>query len=334
MSKDEKSGVPTTQLGYPEALSDEDPDSDAPTVIHPSPGTPVPDNRRADAHRQRLEELVRRASLAPASEPPPTLKHPSSASPRTSGERHRTSRPAAATASRDNSASHGSIAPTSAPLSSLSTHIVGFKLAVWVGVGVAVGGLAAMHLDRVLHPAQPVVECGSDKTAAPPAASTALGRAQRAPAVERTALSGDVSPVIEGAPTARAYPEVRSALASRVRSATQRDAIGEKPRSAAVDKVTAKHEPPKQLTPADDLARPNSPPLPSSQPMLPPLVLRTEGPKGSLSDRADSAEPTTPSWDDHFPTQACADPSRVQVPTQLHPRVNPLMTSGQVFEKP
>src|SRR5690606_40675988 len=31
---------------------------------------------------------------------------------------------------------------------------------------------------------------------------------------------------------------------------------------------------------------------------------------------------------------ACSDPERVQVPTQLHPRVNALMTSSQVFATP
>lgn len=267
------------------------PDSDAPTAIQPPPTATGVESRRADVHRQRLEDLVRRANGSTAGE----SSQRAEASPRAA--RQPTS--IAPTHISSNSA----LAPPAQPSGRPSV----LALTSLVALGAMLGGLAALHVDRALHE-PPVVaqQCGEPNALLrPPAAEAPVAAPQVVHLPPAVATSGS---------RASAAP----ALPNPARH--QNSALGSKglahPRAMAQrESTSASAHPHPGSQSATNAASPvmAEPPLPGTMDT------------SSLAPAGISADPYG---------GACSDPERVQVPTQLHPRVNALMTSSQVFATP
>jgi hypothetical protein len=162
--------------------------------------------------------------------------------------------------------------------------IAGPRLALYVALGVAVGGVLALQIDRLLnapsHSATPTTAYVAMDAPSPDEASYAYryDSTEEVPATNDDANGADVTPNVERLVPPPAVRRQRMALAA------------------------APATPPMAAAPTETPLPPNVSPSPPS------LVL------------AQVSEQT-----------ACSQYPTVHIPTQLHPRVNPLMSSSQVF---
>lgn len=234
---------------------DTDRDSDAPTQLWSGrlSFASITPRLRAVRHRQRLEALLNTQTgitYDAASELPATKPRPTPASEKPSVHQQSTNPPLATAAAT-------------------SPGMSGPQLALFVAVGVAVGGIAALHLDHILHPFS-----RHDREV-----HTAAQSVQQAPAS-----------AARGNELHTAAPESKRDDLSNVRLAA------------------APIQPARSLTPK----------------------LRSQGSEANLPAQvnpplAATATPAKPPE---------VDPSdELRIPTQLHPRINPLMTSNQVFRE-
>ncbi len=159
--------------------------------------------------------------------------------------------------------------------------VTGPRLAVFVALGVAVGGLAALQLDRVLSP-----------TEATPAGANAAQAALR-----------NESPQAEAPAAAeQTYDSTEEVLAM----------VGE----AEMADVPPLQVEVVQLRPPNRIHRANGVDVP---------------PQTASTANVSQEPPATLAFAPNVNQSACSRYPTVHIPTQLHPRVNPLMTSSQVF---
>jgi hypothetical protein len=153
--------------------------------------------------------------------------------------------------------------------------VTGPRLAVFVALGVAMGGLAALQIDRLISPASPAVAASGVER---PQLQVEIPLAQAAePALELNEPSEET--VILADENAEVPPLQVEIVPLRAPVKTQRPALAE------------------------------TPPATNVSPVLPPELAFAPAPQQS----------------------SCGRYPAVHVPTQLHPRINPLMTSNQVF---
>jgi hypothetical protein len=159
--------------------------------------------------------------------------------------------------------------------------VTGPRLAVFVALGVAVGGLAALQLDRVLSP-----------TDATPAAANAARSPQQNEAPRAEAPEA----------TEQVYDSTEEVLAM----------VGE----AQMADVPPLQVEVVQLRPPNRIPRANVVDVP---------------PQTVATANVSQEPPATSAFAPNVNQSACSRYPTVHIPTQLHPRVNPLMTSSQVF---
>lgn len=254
-------------------------DSDAPTQLWQSPLRHLSQFplRRAARRRERLEALLKGQEITSTGalsstnltqtanrdvSPPPPAYHPSA--------EEMPPPPSIPTGT------YTSIRPVSGP-----------RLAVFVALGVAVGGLAALQLNRVLTPHEH--ERSERRT---------VESAQAAAAALVTPSTPQAAPPL----TQPSMPEPNAEACAPGEFATAD--VPPLPVDVVASRPTARATKASSGLPASDerLAQPAS-----------------ESPPTASVNR----EPSSPGSCERYPS--------VHIPTQLHPRINPLMTSSQVF---
>lgn len=276
--------------GYPKPSDGPPYDSEAPTQLWQSPFRHLSQfpNRRAARRRERLEALLKGEDVTSTAMLSSTNLTETATS--------------AANASAASSSSDVSPftppaglpdvppPPESIPTGTYTSirPVSGPRLAIFVALGVAAGGLAALQLNRVLTPIEGATPNSVTASVAPPAARTDEAKAAVAQAPEPIpAFEVDMpeacAPDAEKAP---AVPPLQVEVVS-VRATSP---------LAKPGKSTAHASAPGPVT--------NDTPVDVSSALVNP-------------------EPTSQT--------SCSRYSSVQIPTQLHPRINPLMTSNQVF---
>lgn len=265
-----------TPSGYPQPIDGKPYDSEAPTQLWQSPFRHLSQfpNRRAARRRERLEALLKGQEI--------------------------TNTGLLTSTSLTQTAAIQDVSPLSLPLAenvlpdcppppeSIPTGtytsirpVSGPRMAVFIAVGVAVGGFAALQLNRVLTPADGAKQ--ATVTAAIPAVVSAVAPVSIVPA----------------APVANAF-----------------EPAGCEPEEAKIAAV-----PPLQV---DVVAL-----RPIARSSKPSTVITASPEHEALPTSPDAMEAMV---NTDQPAQAsCSRYPSVHIPTQLHPRINPLMTSSQVF---
>lgn len=243
-------------------------DSEAPTQLWDSPSkdrdTSQFSLRRAARRRERLEALLKGyEENATSTELGTPLGSPNS----TQGRRDVTpprALPQIPTAPSLPTGTYTSVRPVTGP-----------RLAVFVALGVTIGGLAALQIDRLISPESPFVAAGRPET---PQLQVEVPLVQDSPPAPRPNDSTEeVMALVEQAPE---VPPLQVEIVQlRQPAKPQRPTSAETPPAANV-----------------------SPPPP---------------PEGAFTPATQQS--------------SCGRYPTVHVPTQLHPRINALMTSNQVF---
>lgn len=273
--------------GYPKPSDGTPYDSEAPTQLWQSPFRHLSQfpNRRAARRRERLEALLKGQDVTSTGMLSSTnlteTVTPSS-----------TKSTATAVADVSPFTPPAGLPEAPPPPESIPTGtytsirpVSGPRLAIFVALGVAAGGLAALQLNRVLTPLDDEKQASATANVAPEAARTDEARA-----------------VVAAVPIA---PEV---FAIDAREACAPEESEEK----AV--VPPLHVDVVAVRPATPMAKFGKA---TSHTSVSPVAADTD-----VSSALINPEPTTQT--------SCSRPG-VQIPTQLHPRINPLMTSNQVF---
>ena len=271
-----------TPSGTPEPLDGKPYDSEAPTQLWQSPFKHLSEFpvRRAARRRERLEALLKGQEITSTGMVSATgLTH-------TAATQDVSPAPLPENVFPDHppppesipTGTYTSIRPVSGP-----------RMAVFIAVGVAAGGLAALQLNRVLTPSTP------DRATAA-AAAVAVTPAEPAP----------VRVAVVPAVPVPAAPEIPVPEAEACAPEEAKDAV----------------VPPLQveIVPVRPVARSSSKSATTTP--LPP-----EPASGADAHEASSAFVNTSQSSD----SSCSRYPSVHIPTQLHPRINPLMTSNQVF---
>jgi hypothetical protein len=237
----------------PDSTEDTNRDSDAPTQLWSgrlslSSLTP---RLRAARHRQRLEALLN-TQTGITFEAQPDIPEP---------------QPQSANRGPQSARQVSSTTPPVVAAAAAHSALSGPQLALFVAVGVAIGGIAALHTDHLLHPfTKQAREAHTEQqTAQQPSAFDARDRSQQV-AIEESKRQDVATIQVAVAPAQPAR-----SLAPKLRS-----------NPVEVNLLT----------------------------QSPPAALR--GPQGD--------------------PQAGSTGGDLRIPTQLHPRINPLMTSNQVFK--
>lgn len=273
--------------GYPKPSDGTPYDSEAPTQLWQSPFRHLSQfpNRRAARRRERLEALLKgqdvtSTGMLSSTNLTETVTPSSTKSTATAAAELSPFTPPAGLP-------EAPPPPESIPTGTYTSirPVSGPRLAIFVALGVAAGGLAALQLNRVLTPPDGAKQASVTASFAPEAARTDEAKAVVAAPVPLEAFALD-------APEACAPTEADE---KAVVPPLQVDVVAVRPASpsAKFTKTT------------------------SHTSVSGPVAIDTD-----VSSALVNPEPTTQT--------SCSRPG-VQIPTQLHPRINPLMTSNQVF---
>lgn len=265
-----------TPSGYPQPIDGKPYDSEAPTQLWQSPFRHLSQfpTRRAARRRERLEALLKGQEITNTGLLSSTnLTH-------TAATQDVSPLPLA-----ENLLPDGPPPPESIPTGTYTSirPVSGPRMAIFIAVGVAVGGLCALQLNRVLTPAIGAKADTVTASAPPPVHAVAVG------------------PIVAEAPMTNAF-EVEGCAP-------------EEPKSASIPPlqvdVVAARPMPRTSKPAASNAAPSE---------------QAAGPSAPYAVTAMvNSAPTEQSSCSRYPS--------VHIPTQLHPRINPLMTSNQVFSE-
>lgn len=273
-----KFSMSDTPSGYPKPVDGKPYDSEAPTQLWQSPFRHLSQfpNRRAARRRERLEALLKGQEITSTGMLSATnLTHTAATqdvSPLPHVENPLPDPPAPESIP---TGTYTSIRPVSGP-----------RMAVFIAVGVAVGGLAALQLNRVLTP----------------------GHAETTASAVATAAVAPAAPVVIAPPTpVRVAPSVPTEYAFGVEACAPEEAKPAGVPPLQVDIVAARPTA-RQGKPASTTALNPDAAHAAASDAVPAFVTPEQASQASCS---------------RYPT--------VHIPTQLHPRINPLMTSNQVF---
>lgn len=267
-------------------------DSEAPTQLWVSPFKHLAQfpTRRAARRRERLEALLKGQEVTNTAMPSSTNLTGATAT--HAGETHTAA--THATVASDDVYSNIGLPERPPPPESIPTGtyasvrpVAGPRLAVFVALGVAMGGLAALQLNRVLSPTEVALANAAPANAAPVNAALVVAAAP-VPLPQAPPPSREFSPPVQVDNSVQACALVPPLQVDLVATRPQ----GKLARSVGHEGTAAS---------------------------------RTTVSRGDINPLLEPVDAVGAGQ------TSCSRNADVNIPTQLHPRINPLMTSSQVF---